>query len=82
MSTELDRRPHLPAGFVFASLVAAVACVWASDGLASRPTVEPLDHDQELSARVAAIVERVRGVVPTLVRDLTPETKITQWRNY
>jgi hypothetical protein len=77
MSTELDRRPH----FVV-SLVAAVACVWASGAVASQPTGEPHFRDQELSARIAAIVERVRRVEPGLVRDLTPETKIAQWRNY
>ena len=82
MSTQLDRRPYLVAGSFAVSLVAAVACVWASDAVASRPTVEPRVRDQELSARVAGIVERVRRAEPALVRDLPPETKIAQWRNY
>jgi hypothetical protein len=34
-----------------------------------------------LSARVAAIVERIRLLEPTLLRDLPPEAKIAQWRN-
>jgi hypothetical protein len=82
MSTEFDRRPHFVAGSLVVSLVAAIACLWASDAVASRPTVEPRIRAQELSARVAAIVEQVRRVEPALVRDLMPETKIAQWRNY
>ena len=79
--SNLDRRRHLSAGTVVVSLIAAVASVWASDVLASLPTAEPRVGDQELSGRVAAIVERVRLTDPALVRDLPPETKIAQWRN-
>jgi len=75
MSTEPDRRPYVVAGSFVVSLVAAVLVLWASDAVASRPAVEPCVRDQELSARVAAIVERVGRAAPTLVRDLTPETK-------
>jgi hypothetical protein len=81
MSNDLDRRPQLSTGTVVVSLIAAVAGVWASDALASRPTVAAGGGDQEFSARVAAIVERVRLVDPALVRDLPPQTKIAQWRN-
>ena len=79
--SNLDRRRHLSTGTVVVSLIAAVSSVWASDALASLPTVEPRVGDQELSARVDAIVERVRLIDPALVRDLPPETKIAQWRN-
>jgi hypothetical protein len=81
MFTELDRRRHLSALSVVASLAGMVTGVWASDALASRPTVAAHVGDQELSARVAAIVERIRLIDPALVRDLPPETKIAQWRN-
>jgi len=59
MSTELDRRRHLSTGTVVVSLIAAVTGVWAGDALASQPTIAARVGDQELSARVAAIVERV-----------------------
>ena len=81
MSNDLDRRRHLSTGTVVVSLIAAVTGVWASDALARRPTVDPRVGDQELSARVAAIVERVRLIDPALVRDLPPQTNIAQWRN-
>jgi len=81
MSNDLDRRRHLSTGTLVVSLIAAVTGVWASDALASRPAVAPGVGDQELSARVAAIVERVRLIDPALVRDLPPEPNIAQWRN-
>jgi hypothetical protein len=81
MSTELDRRRHLSTGTVVVSLIAAVTGVWAGDALASQPTIAARVGDQELSARVAAIVERVSLVDPALVRDLPPQIKIAQWRN-
>jgi hypothetical protein len=82
MSNELDRRPPLCEGTLVVSLVAAITGVWASDALASRATAEPRVGEQELSTRVATIVERVRLIDPTLVRDLPPEKKMAQWRNY
>jgi hypothetical protein len=66
---------------IVASLVAAVACVLASDALASRSPAERVG-EQELSARVATIVERIRLVDPTLVRNVPRDQKIAQWRNY
>jgi hypothetical protein len=81
MSNDLDRKPPLCKGTVVVSLVAAVTCVLASDALASRLAAEPPVGEQKLTARVAAIVERVRLVDPALVRDLPPEKKIAQWRN-
>ena len=81
MSNDLDPRSPLCKGTVVASLVAAVTCALASDALASRLPADPRAGEQELSARVAAIVERVRLIDPALVRDLPPEKKIAQWRN-
>ena len=81
MSNNLDRRRHLSTGTVVVSLIAAVTGVWAGDALANRLTVEARVGDQELSTRVAAIVERVRLIDPALVRDLPPQTNIAQWRN-
>ena len=81
MSNDLYPRSPLCKGTVVASLVAAVTCALASDALASRLPVDRCTGEQELSARVAAIVERVRLVNPALVRDLPPEKKIAQWRN-
>ena len=75
---------HLPAslqGAAVVTLVSAVACALACDARASRLPVEPSAGDQELSARVAAIVERIRLREPTLLRDLPPEATIAQWRN-
>jgi hypothetical protein len=66
---------------IVVSLVAAVTCASTGDALASRPTVEPRVAEQELSTRIAAIIERVRLINPALVRDLPPETEIAQWRN-
>jgi hypothetical protein len=77
MSSKLNR----PASLQGAAVVAAVACAFACDANASRLPVEPNAGDQELSARVAAIVERIRLLEPTLLRDLPPEAKIAQWRN-
>jgi hypothetical protein len=81
MSNTRDRKPPLGQGTGVASLVTAVVCVLASDALASRPSVEPYVGEQALSARVAAIVERVRLADPALVRDLPPTMKMAQWRN-
>jgi hypothetical protein len=80
MSDE-SNRPALRQGAAVASLVAAVACVAAGDARASRLPVAPSAANQELSARVAAIVERIRLDQPTLLRDLPPEAKLAQWRN-
>jgi hypothetical protein len=53
----------------------------ASDAVATRLSAEPSAGERDLSARVAAIVERIRLGEPTLQRDLPPEVKIAQWRN-
>jgi hypothetical protein len=81
MSNDLDPRSSLSKGTVVASLVAAVTCALASDALASRLPPDRCISGQELSARVAAIVEHIRLANPTLVRDLPPQKKIAQWRN-
>jgi hypothetical protein len=81
MSNELNRRLHLGQEAAVVSLVAIVACAFASDALASRSPAGPSLGEQELSARVTTIVERVRGVDPALLRDLPQEMKIAQWRN-
>jgi hypothetical protein len=79
MSNELD----MPLGqrTAVVSLVAVFACALASDAVASRLPTEPSAGEVDLSARVAAIVERIRLSEPALQRDLAPEVKIAQWRN-
>jgi hypothetical protein len=69
-------------GAAVVTLVSAVACALACDARASRLLVEPSAGDQELSARVTAIVEQIRVREPRLLRDLPPEVKIAQWRNH
>jgi hypothetical protein len=80
MGCKLDRPASLQ-GAAVVTVVAAVACALAYDASANRLPVEPSAGDQELSARVAAIIERIRVREPTLLRDLPPEAKIAQWRN-
>jgi hypothetical protein len=80
MPNEIDP-PAVARGSVVASLVAVVACVLASPAYASRLPADPGAGEQELSARVATIVERIRLGEPALVRDLPPEAKVAQWRN-
>jgi hypothetical protein len=65
-------------GVAVVTLVSVVACALACDARASQPASA---GDQELSARVSAIVERIRLLEPRLLRDLPPEVKIVQWRN-
>jgi hypothetical protein len=74
-------RKSLGKGKAVASLVGVVACVLASDSLARQSPAEPSVGEQTLSARVAAIAERIRSAEPTIVRELPPEVKIAQWRN-
>jgi hypothetical protein len=81
MSNDLNRRLPLGQGAAVVSLVAIVACAFANDALASGSPAGPSVGEQELSARVTKIVERVRGVDPALLRDLPQEMKIAQWRN-
>jgi hypothetical protein len=80
MSNELDRRLPLGQGTAVVCLVALVACALASDAVARLPA-EPSAGERDLSARVTAIVERIRLGQPALQRDLPPEVKIAQWRN-
>jgi hypothetical protein len=80
MSDESNRPALLP-GAAVVSLVAVVACVAGGDARASRLPAAPNAGEQQLSARVAAIVERIRLDQPTLQRDLPPEAKLAQWRN-
>lgn len=68
-------------GATVVTLVSVVACALARDALAS-PLLEPRADDLNLSARISAIVERLRLLEPTLLRDLPPEVKIAQWRNH
>lgn len=81
MSNDLDPRSSICKATVVASLVAAVTCALAGDALASRLPAAQCTGEQELSARVSAIVESVRLVNPALLRDLPREKKIAQWRN-
>jgi hypothetical protein len=80
MPNELDP-PAVARGSVVVSLVAVMACVLASPAHASRFPADPGASEQELSARIATIVERIRLGEPALVRDLPPEAKVAQWRN-
>jgi hypothetical protein len=81
MSNDLNRRPPLGQGPAVVSLVAAFVCALASDALASPTPVGPCVGERGLSTRVATLVERVRLVDPTLLRDLRQDTKLAQWRN-
>jgi hypothetical protein len=80
MSEERDRWPAGKTAMV--SLVALVASAVVSDAVAALPAAHSSAPDQELSARVAAVVERIRLGDPTLVPALRPETKFAQWRNF
>jgi hypothetical protein len=81
MSNDLDRRAPLGQATAVASLVAAVVSALASDSLASPTPVGPSLGERGLSTRVATLVERVRLVDPTLLRDLPQDAKLAQWRN-
>jgi hypothetical protein len=81
MSSEIDNRRVPIQGSVVVSLVAAVACALATDTHASRLETNANVGEQELTTRVARIVERIEAGDPALVRDLPPENKIAQWRN-
>ena len=64
------------------SLVALVACAMANDARANQSRVEHLIGDQELSARVDTIAERIRQADPILQHSMPPTVKMVQWRNY
>ena len=76
-----QHRPHLRHGPTVVSLVAALTCAFASDASASRPSVAARIDNDQLAARVAAIVERIRLSEPALLRDLPPDSKVAQWKN-
>jgi len=69
---------HKPA---IVSLVAALSCAGAGHALASRPTAVTNTGGADLSARIAALGERIEAIDPALVRDLPDLTNIAQWRN-
>jgi len=81
MFGNLDSRSSSCKVTVVASLVAAVTCALASDALSNQALADRRTGEQDLSARIAAIVEQVRLANPALVRDLPTEMKIAQWRN-
>jgi hypothetical protein len=81
MFNKPERRPVLVEGTAVVSLAAVVACALVSDALASPPLPRPSVGGQELSIRVATMVERIRLGEPTLRRDVAPEWKIAMWRN-
>jgi hypothetical protein len=74
-------RPHPRHGPAVVSLIAALTCAFASDASASRPPATARVDSDQLVARVAAIVERIRLGEPTLLRDLPPDAKVAQWKN-
>ena len=79
MPNNLDRRPLV--GHAAVSAVAILACALASsDALASRAPAERSAGEQELSVRVATLVERINLSAPGLKRHLPPERKVA-WRN-
>jgi hypothetical protein len=77
MSNKDDRRPAAGREIGAVSLVAMVTCALATDALA---TLHPADANGELSARVAAVVERINASDPALVRDLRQRRTIA-WSN-
>jgi hypothetical protein len=82
MSQELDLRTVLGRGTAVVSLLTAITCALTTDALAGLPRAQSRARERELSARAAAIVERIRLGDPTLVPAQPPETRIAQWRNY
>jgi hypothetical protein len=81
MSRKLGCRPAAGQEIAATSLVAIVACALASEALASPSPAAPGPGQRDLSARVAAIVERINLGEPTLIRGLPPERTIMAWRN-
>jgi hypothetical protein len=81
MSNHFENSRVPTQGSVVVSLVAAVACTLASDARASWPQTNPSIGEQELSARVATIVERIRVGDPALLRDVQLASKVAQFGN-
>jgi hypothetical protein len=65
-------------GLATISLVTTITCALAKGALASPA---PVEANAELSARVAALVERISLGEPTRAHNVPPERKIVQWRN-
>jgi hypothetical protein len=79
MPNDPDRRPLV--GRAAVSAVAILACALASsNALASRAPAEQSAGEQELSARIATLVEQINLGAPGLKRHLPPERKVA-WRN-
>jgi hypothetical protein len=78
MTEKTRRPPALAEDLAAISLVTAIACAFPSGALAS-PSRS--DEGGELSARVAALVERIGRHEPMLLGNLPPDRRIAQWRN-
>jgi hypothetical protein len=74
---------HLPSeGPAIGSLVALIASLSATSAFANAPRVHPGGLDQDLPARVAAIVASIDQTRPARLRDvLHAEMQVAQWRN-
>jgi hypothetical protein len=76
-----DRTPHGTERHKAVSIVAVLSCALANNAFAGQRSAHSSSDDRQLSERVAAIVEMIQCVEPTLPRDLPRNTKIAQWRN-
>jgi hypothetical protein len=74
-----DHRP-LGQGTAVLSLVATLTCAFANPALANRGPGEMAAKDAQLSARVAAAIERMRLVEPSLLRDMRRDRNMA-WSN-
>ena len=78
----MSNQDHGPLGqgTAVVSLVATLTCAFANPALAARaPSETTIEHSQ-LSARVAAAVERMHLAEPSLLRD-TPRERNMAWSN-
>jgi hypothetical protein len=62
------------------SLVTTLSCAFANQALANRESAEITVRDAQLPSRVAAAVERIRLLEPSLTRDITRDSKMA-WSN-
>ncbi|HEV2955382.1 MAG TPA: hypothetical protein VGX95_04650 [Xanthobacteraceae bacterium] len=74
-----DRGPF-GQGTAVVSLVATLTCALPNHALAVQGSGESANKDAQLSTRVAAAIERLRLVEPSLLRDL-PNDRNMAWTN-
>jgi hypothetical protein len=80
MSNQLDRRP-LGQGAIVVPFIAGLSCAFASTALASQAPAQAGIGVGDFSARVAAVVERVRLIEPALLRERPRNAAVALWSN-